>query len=119
MKQITRLLALTFAIIIPALALQVSAETVTPFSVPTISSTTCSQCGDLMELSDELRTYEQVSVHICGNVTSPADGVNHLHRITYIYHMYLCPTCGNWGQIYIGSIDECGLAIWSISPELK
>lgn len=88
-----------------SLTLIASAEEIQPYSVPTISSTTCKTCYSKMEFQDITYIDQTVIVQPqdCPMTAFWADGLYpHEHYYKLRYDNYECPNCGHWGRMLMG-----------------
>ena len=114
---VTLLLIATF---IMSLAVNASAVSwgfpgIETYSVPTISSTLCSVCGDRMSKTRTDKEYYSVSVATCA--AAPEASSPHKHNYCRYYDIYTCYRCGVWGRYYVKTTMQCevGMNPYSLS----
>lgn len=106
MKSIPLLLIVIMVIMLfPA---NVFATTAELFSLPTITSTVCSRCGNRMIFSYQEDEYTSETVEKCPNTHN--DYGPHTHNWHHIYYVYECENCGTWGRKFIDSKMQCIIA---------
>lgn len=117
MQKFTRKLSfvLVCLLIVSMFSFYAAATEIVPFSIPTVSSTKCSQCYTQMDFVLTEYEYEDVLVqpYNCPITEFWADGLlPHTHTYELRYDVYMCPTCGRWGQMLVSrTMKSCELSM--------
>lgn len=94
---------LIFSVSISALAL--GGGEITPYYVPTISTTQCPNCKNQMTFVAEIPEWSWTVVNSC-EVTS----VSHEHYFKHYYSHYACAPCGLNGRIFTRTTMQCSVS---------